>query len=312
MGTTYSIKVNIKNNYIEPGSLNIKIDSILMNFDSVFSTWNDESEISVFNKNLDTNKFLVSEDFKKVINESILISKKTDGYFDITLFDLMSFWGFGPKPYKQKIKLNQIDSILTFTGYNLLKLNGNILNKTHPHVKIDLNSIAKGYGVDKIFHYLVDQNYQDIFVEIGGEVRVAGKNPKGLLWKIGLEAPENRIKTKSSFAGIINLDDKSMATSGNYRNFINNEGEILGHTINPKTGYPVKSNVLSVTVISSSCMESDAWATALMAMDYSKALKILEEINDISIIWILEENDKRVIRTHGKPVLSSASYERLY
>ena len=311
MGTTYSIKLNVEDKILNPNDIKSKVDSVLNRFNTVFSTWDDESEISTFNKSLDTNGILISEDLKNVISKALSISHKTNGYFDITVFDLMSFWGFGPKPYNEPISLNRVDSILNFTGYELLKLDKNILTKKHPLLKIDLNSIAKGYGVDKIFNYLVKKNYKDIFVEIGGEVRVKGKNPKGLSWQIGIEDPIKYNFEKEPLIGIIELNDKSMATSGNYRNLIKYKNDVLGHTINPRKGLPVNSNILSVTVISNSCIASDAWATALMAMEYQSALKILEKTDDVNVLWVFNEMGKNYIRIHGDIVLLNEKYQIL-
>ena len=311
MGTTYSIKINVEDKILNTNDIKSKVDSVLNRFNKVFSTWDYDSEISLFNRALDTNGIIISEDLKNVINRSLSISNKTNGHFDITVFDLMSFWGFGPKPYKKPINLDRVDSILNYTGYKFLKLDKNILTKKHPLLKIDLNSIAKGYGVDKIFNYLVGQNFKDIFVEIGGEVRAIGKNPKRSFWKIGIEDPHENAKTKKSFAGIVELNNKSMATSGNYRNFIKYKNEVLGHTINPTTGYPVNSNISSVTVISNSCIVSDAWATALMAMEYQSALKVLENSNDVNVIWILNLNGEYYIKIYGDVTISNTTYKIL-
>ena len=311
MGTTYSIKLNIEDKNLDHDDLKKKVDSVLNRLNTVFSTWNDESEISIFNRSLDTNGILISEDFKNVINKSLLISNATHGYFDVTVFDLMSFWGFGPKPYGEPIKLERIDSILNFTGFNLLKLDNNNLTKKHPFLKIDLNSIAKGYGVDKIFNYLIEQNFKDVFVEIGGEVRARGYNPNGSFWKVGIEAPYEDVRTKEPLIGVIELNNKSMATSGNYRNFIEYKNNILGHTIDPRKGYPVNSNVLSVTVISNSGIISDAWATAIMAMEYESALKVLENTDNINVIWVLNVKGKKYIRVYGDVILSNEKYEIL-
>ena len=311
MGTTYSIKLNIEDKSLDHDDLKNKVDSVLNRLSTVFSTWDNESEISNFNRALDTDGILISEDFKNVINRALSISNATNGYFDVTVFDLMSFWGFGPKPYKEPIKLEKIDSILNFTGSEFLVLEKNILTKIHPFVKIDLNSIAKGYGVDKIFNYLVEQNFKDVFVEIGGEVRARGYNPKGSFWKIGIESPYEDVKTKDPFIGIIELNNKSMATSGNYRNFIKYKNKVLGHTIDPRKGYPVNSNILSVTVISDFGIVSDAWATAIMAMEYESALNILENTDNINVIWVLNVEGKNYIRVYGDVTLSNEKYEIL-
>ena len=154
-----------------------------------------------------------------------------------------------------------------------------------------MNAIAKGYAVDQVFQFLQSKGFTDLFVEIGGEVQCSGRNQLNKSWSIGIENPSGGNKSNKIFAGIIYLDGGAVATSGNYRNFVDLSGKILGHTINPNTGYPIQTNVLSVTVLSNSCMVSDAWATALMVMDYETGLEKVTENSDIKVVWILENKD---------------------
>ena len=147
--------------------------------------------------------------------------------------------------------------------------------KLNPKIKFDTNAIAKGYGVDQILNFIRGLRYKDVFVEIGGELRCSGKNQQNKFWRIGIDNPNIGDYPSKEFAGVIIIDNRSLATSGNYRNFVNIDGEIIGHTINPKLGKPIQTNVLSVTVLAESCMNADGWATALMTMDYEAGKEIV-------------------------------------
>ena len=155
---------------------------------------------------------------------------------------------------------------------------------------MDLNAIAKGYGVDKTFNLLNQKGFKNIFVEIGGEVKCSGKNIKNKNWSIGIEDPSDDGNYEKKISAIISVPNGAIATSGNYRNIVDLDGEILGHTINPQTGFPIQTDVLSVSVLSNSCMESDAWATALMAMNHQTGFAMVESQSNIDAVWILIDN----------------------
>jgi len=297
MGTTYSIKFSTFNDSLDSLRIANKVDSLLLNINNQMSTWNNDSEISKFNKWVSLEPYFVSNEFLEVLNTSLSISKKTNGYFDIAIFDLMSMWGFGPSPKQGTPKNNSIDSVLQFTGYENLNVNNDSISKLHKNAKIDLNAIAKGYAVDNIFEYLKSEGFKNIFVEIGGEVRFSSKIGKKINWSIGIENPPAKTGDNQKFASILNLRDKSVATSGNYRNFINLDGEIFGHTINPKTGLPIKTNVLSVTVIAESCMDADAWATALMVLNFREGYEMIKKVKGLDVMWITEnkQGDRQII-----------------
>ena len=186
----------------------------------------------------------------------------------------------------------------------------NTLIKTHPNVKLDLNAIAKGYAVDMVYKYLNTKDFDNIFVEIGGEVRSKGKNQNNTFWYIGIENPSGGNKKDIKLAAIIDLNAHAMATSGNYKNIVNIDGEILGHTINPRTGFPIQTNVLSVTVLSSSSMIADGWATALMVMDYQTGLDYIKYEKELEAIWIIEGKDgTRKIGHSPGVILRQAIYD---
>ena len=300
MGTTYNIKI-VTDKYINSDELKASIDSILVDFNLQMSTWDPKSEISTFNRWSSLDSFKVSKYFYIVVKEALAISEKSQGMFDITVFDLLSLWGFGPNPKSGIPEKNKIDSVLAYTGFQFLSAEKNSLIKKHKKTRIDLNAIAKGYGVDIIFNYVKYLGYENIFVEIGGEVRFSGHNRNLDKWSIGLENPPSSLGiAEEPFFGILKGESSAVATSANYRNFVDLDGTILGHTINPKTGFPVQTNVLSVSVVAETCMEADAWATALMSLSYEDGLKILDTFKNIGATWLLKTSEgTRVISKKG-------------
>ena len=301
MGTTYSMKI-VTDKSFNSEKIKGSVDSILTIFNKQMSTWDPESEISTFNRWNSPDSFKVSDYFYDVVEEALSISARSQGMFDITVFDLLSLWGFGPNPKSGIPGKDKIDSVLTYTGYQFLNAEKNSLIKKNKNTKIDLNAIAKGYGVDIIFNHIKSLGYENIFIEIGGEVRFAGQNKNLGKWSIGLEnPPSHSTNSEPPFFGVFQSESASIATSANYRNFVDIDGTILGHTINPKTGFPVQTNVLSVSVIAETCMKADAWATALMSLPFKDGLKILDNIKNIGVVWLLKTNDgKKVIFKKGE------------
>ena len=290
MGTTYLIKIITSGNDYEMESIEKSIDSLLIQLNKQMSTWDPESEISQFNNWNSQVPFAVSDDFLNVVKKSITISEDTGGLFDPTVFDLMSLWGFGPNPRSVFPDIEDVHRVLEHTGIRQFDITDSVLVKNNKLCKLDLNAIAKGYGVDKIFNLLNQKGFSNIFVEIGGEVKCSGKNIKNKNWSIGIEDPSADGNYQKKICAIISVANGAIATSGNYRNIVDLDGEILGHTINPQTGFPIQTDVLSVSVLSNSCMESDAWATALMAMNHKTGFAIVESKSNIDAVWILIDN----------------------
>ena len=288
MGTTFSIKIIPAGSYNNYQKLELGIDSVLEAVNQKMSTWDPNSELSKFNRIRSTDVIPVSAQLFEVIESGMTLSEKTDGAFDITVFELMGLWGFGPAPKKGMPTDEEIKKVLERTGWDQIRLLDNNIKKLNPKIKIDLNAIAKGYGVDQVFHYLSSLGYTDVFVEIGGEVRCSGKNHYNKFWSLGIEGPEHGASLDRDLAGVVILDDRAMATSGNYQNFVDFGGDVLGHTIDPKLGKPIITDVLSVTVLAESCMIADGWATALMTMDFETGKKLVHTEDDIDVIWIIE------------------------
>lgn len=286
-GTTYHIT------YIgNTKSLQTQIDSLLHIIDQSMSTYKANSLISKFNKS--DSGLVVDYLFLHVFNKSKQIYNETDGLFDPTVATLVEAWGFG-KNKNTNIDSTIIDSILQYVGLEKIELrNNNFLFKSTPNINLDFNAIAQGYSVDLIADLLEKNNIQNYMVELGGELKTKGKNIQGSEWKIGIDKP-NENNNERELLSIIELSDKALATSGNYRKFYIKDGKKYAHTINPKTGYPAENSLLSATVISEKCIDADAYATAFMVMGVEKSIEFIQSKKTISV-YLLYTNDKGEIK----------------
>ena len=291
MGTTYNVKI-IHSTAIENiDQVKFEIDSILVDFNNQMSTWIDDSEISIFNKTLSTEPFKISDEFFYVLEEGKVINQLTDGAFDFTVFSLAANWGFGPDSLViiDNPEDNKIRQILSYTGSDKIELDYPFIKKTNPHVQLDLNAIAKGYAVDLVYGWLQKSGFKNLFIEIGGEIRCSGFNKDGKNWVIGIDSPVEN--SRQSIFTTVQLQNTALATSGNYRNYLEREGQKINHSINPNTGKPVKTNVLSVSVKSENCLNADAWATALMIMTYDEGIEKINGLDEIEAFWILSDTN---------------------
>ena len=289
MGTTYSVKLVFKHTNDDNIRIKNSIDSLLFNLNQQMSTWIKESEISLFNENLSTEPQKISDDFFYVLEQGKIINQKTGGMFDYTIFPIMDLWGFGPTANKEKKIPNKsaIENVLRYVGMGNIQLNYPYIKKLHPKIQLDLNAIAKGYAVDKVHDWLALKGFSNIYVEIGGEVRCSGVNASNNKWLIGIDTPaENSFPGQKLFTNT-KLNNESLATSGNYRNFRSQNGKNINHTINPISGFPLETNVASVSVKADKCLTADAWATALMVLSYEAGMKKVEEDETIEALWIV-------------------------
>jgi thiamine biosynthesis lipoprotein len=284
MGTTYNIK------YLDEKGRNFKseIDAILINFSQCLSTYIPDSEISTFNYKTDSIRF-VQPYFYPVLKRSREIFEASEGAFDPTVMPLIRFWGFGPDKNEKMSQTGAIDSLVRLIGFQFLSFDELGVKKLKKNVQIDFNAIAQGYGVDVIGDFLKSKGVQDMMVEIGGEVLCKGKNEDGKWWTIGIENPQFEEKGGAEVQAIVQMDNKALATSGNYRKFYVKDGKRYAHTINPKTGYPVAHSLLSATVFASDAMSADAYATAMMVMGKDKAIELAQKQN-LEIFLVYDEN----------------------
>jgi len=268
-GTTYHIV------YYDQKERNFKaeIEEILKAFDASLSTYIPTSIISKIN----TNQPNVQVDayFITCFKKAKEIWKDTHGAFDPTVYPLVNAWGFGPGK-KLNVKQTQIDSILKFVGFEKIELQGNKVLKKDPRVSLDFNAFAQGYSVDVVAQFLSSKGLSSFLVEIGGEVYARGQKPNGKYWTVGIEKPMDNKESQNPFKVVVKLKNRSLATSGNYRKFIVENGVKYAHSINPKTGYPSKNNLLSASVFAADCITSDATATAIMVMGLEKGIAYLK------------------------------------
>ena len=269
-GTTYNIVFN-NSGKINPIELKTEIEKILYNFDMSLSLYQDSSILSKINRN---EKVVPDSFFVEVFNRSKEISPLTGGAFDVTVGPLVKAWGFGPDAQKNFSEAKR-DSLLKLVGMDKVEIRAGMIFKKDPRISLDFNAIAQGYSVDVISRYFDGLHIDSYLVEIGGEVRVKG-DKGGVLWRIGIDRPlDNNMIPGADLQAIISLKDRSLATSGNYRKFFVEDGIKYSHTIDPKTGYPAKNQLLSATIIAEDCTSADAIATACMVMGKEKTLEFL-------------------------------------
>ena len=280
-GTVYHVT------YQSDENLQKGIEAEMQKVDDALSTFNKQSIISRVNRN---EAVKLNDMFVDVFTLAERISKETEGAFDITVAPMVNVWGFGFKsgttPSRQVI-----DSLKTLVGYQKVKLQANRIVKQDPRTMLDCSAIAKGYGVDVVASYLKRQGIKNFMVEIGGEVVTCGVSESRLPWKIGVTKPlDDSLRQDQELQTVLNVTNKAMATSGNYRNFYYKSGKKYAHTIDPKTGYPVQHNILSATVIADNCATADAYATSFMVTGLAGAKKILEKHPELMVYFIYADD----------------------
>ena len=280
-GTSYNITYQSNDN------LKPEIEKALAEVDASLSPFNEKSVITHVNKN---EVVTLDDHFITVFRLSSEIYKDTEGAFDITVAPLVNAWGFG---FKNGITPNRhaIDSLMQFVGFDKVKLQDGKIIKTDDRLMLDCSAIAKGYGVDAVARLLKSKGIDNYMVEIGGEIVASGESPKGAPWRIGVSKPDDdSVSVSNEIQGIINISNRAMATSGNYRNFYYKGGKKYAHTIDPKTGCPVQHSILSATVVSDECAKADAYATAFMVMGLDKAKAVLARHKDLMAYFIYSDD----------------------
>lgn len=284
-GTTYGIQYFDK----EPNAkLERAVDSTYKVINESLSTYLPNSIISKINHNQEV---VVDDLFAKVFEASNVVFTETNGRFDPTIGALVNLWDFGPEGPTQEVDSTLVRELMSHVGFNFLQLNGYILQKPHESVFIDFNAIAKGFAVDQIAELLSRFGYKDYLVEIGGEIRTSGMNQsKNATWKIGVDKPN--FEGNQTVITAIELDNSSMATSGVYRHFkVNEQGERYAHIIDSKTGFPSRTDILSVSVIAKECALADGYATAIQSMNSAEAEAFLIVHPKLKVMLIIGKQD---------------------
>lgn len=272
-----------------------EVDSILLKIDSSMSLYKSYSLISRFNTS--TENISLDTHFSAVMRKSFEIYKDTRGKFDVTVAPLVQAWGFGPKPITVFPDSAKIRELLKNVGMNYLELRGNVLIRKKPGIQIDLNGIAQGYSVDVVAGYLIQKGITSFVVEIGGEIRMKGPKPDGSAGRIGIEGPALNENTEPQIRHVISFNDGAVTTSGNYRKYLKAGGKKISHLIDPKTGYPLDNQLISVTIYAKDAITADGYDNAVMAMTVEEALAFVSARKNMEAYLIYHRKDGSVTDT---------------
>ncbi len=284
-GTTFQIR------YIAQPKVNYEtsFDSLFKIVDQSMSIYNRNSFISALNRG-DSN-FIPDPVFRTIWQRAFEIAEETGGSFDPTVEPLVNLWGSGPE-LKKMVDSATVDSILNYVGYQKVQYSNDTIVLPYAYT-LNFNAIAQGHTVDLIAKFLESEKVKHYMIEIGGEIKTKGQNIDGKTWRIGIHKPNKEIDESHPFQTIIALKDAALATSGNYRKFwvCEESGIKYSHIINPKTGFPIWNHLLSVSVISSSCMDADAYATACMVMGTKRATQFIENKKELEAYLVYTDED---------------------
>ncbi|SMP25689.1 FAD:protein FMN transferase [Shimia sagamensis] len=278
MGTSYTVVAVEPPGGLDEGGLKAAIDAVLADIDQKMSNWNPVSEISQINALSADTPHTLSADMLTLLNAANGVHKNSDGQFDLTLGPLIDLWGFGAqKPTSRIPSDSDVTEAMHSVGQtNTVLLEGSTLTKSRDGTQMYLSAIGKGYGVDRLGDALRALGVTDFMVEIGGDIITSGQNAEGMPWQIAIETPDAR---QRSFLKVLGVSNLGMATSGDYRNYFEQEGVRYSHIIDAQTGRPVTHPTASVTVLTQNAMLADAWATALLVLGKDRGMEIAERQN---------------------------------
>ena len=285
MGTYYEVTYGDK----EERNLQSGVDSLLKAFNQSLSTYIPSSEISRFN--VETLLKYESPFFYPVLKRSREIYEETHGAFDPTVGPLVNAWGFGPDGVESSPSTKVLDSLKQLVNFDSIFFDSLAVCKMLPGMKLDFSAIAKGYGTDVVADYLHSKGLKNIYVNIGGEVRTYGQHPSGRPWRTGINTPSTNTNEQNQAQAIMEITDRAVATSGNYRNYYERDGKLYSHTISPYTGQPVRHSLLSATVVAPDCMTADAYATAFMVVGLDSAKQLLQQQPEIEAYLIYSDGE---------------------
>lgn len=283
-GTYYAITYfSDSNENLQP-----EVDSLLKQFDRSVSAYVPTSVLSRLNNN-DTTA-VADEIFETVFNRSMEVSDLTGGNFDITVGPLVNAWGFG---FSKRESMNQakVDSLLPLVGYRKVKLLHGKLIKADSRMRVDFDAIAQGYSSDWLAQFFEKKGIHNYLIDVGGEVLGRGAKPDGKMWSVGIEIPASNAGDERKIQAILALKDCAISTSGSYRKYYEEQGTRYSHTIDPFNGYPVKHNLLSVSVVAADCMTADAYATAFMVMGLEKSKEFLAKSPELEVYFISDDQN---------------------
>ena len=312
MGTRYHVTWLSASGQPDREAVRAAVEGALESVNASMSTYRDDSEITAFNRAPAGQWVSVSEDFMAVFNMARRVSEASGGAYDVSVGPLVDLWGFGPdgKPGADRVpSVAAIAEARRGVGQGALRVDPKrgALLKEAPR-ELDFSSIAKGYGVDKVAGRLAELGIGNYLVEIGGEIRAAGVSHRGTPWRVAIERPGPFLSAATFGAAspaplaTLELSDRAVATSGDYRNFFEVDGHRYSHSIDPRTGWPVAHNLVSVTVLHESAALADAWATALTILGPTEAMRVAAD-NGLAVYLVsatggdLQEGDLQVQKT---------------
>lgn len=300
MGTGYQVTARC------PDDQSLRIDAVLESVNDAMSTYRPESALSRFNAAAPDGWHEVPAALALVVDAALQLSRESAGAFDVTVGPLVNLWGFGPEMHTRPPTADEVAERVAGVGFTELdvRLDPPALRKRAPRY-VDLSAIAKGHGVDRVAEALLDAGCDALLVDIGGEVRVAGRNPRGERWRVGVEVPDPG--SAGGIQRIVELQDGSIATSGDYRNFmVDAAGEVVSHTLDPRTGYPVRHGLASVSVLHDSAMWADGYATLLTVMGPEAGVAFAQErgLSTLFVIRAAEGFQERYTGTFETALIS--------
>ncbi len=293
LGTTWSVQL-IGEDLPDSAVVRSLVDAQLGEVDEQMSTWRRDSELSRFNATQGTEPMVLSAEHASVLRSALEVHEASGGAFDITVRPLLRRWGFGsgssaPESAPDEAELQALRDIV---GSDKLTLDDETpsLSKSAAQVEVDLSAIAKGFAVDEVSRALLGAGHANHLVEIGGEIQARGTNSKGQPWRLGVETPDASSPLSRSVETVVPLSDQAMATSGDYRDYREVDGIRVSHTIDPRTGLPIRHGLASVTVLHESCTLADAWATALNVLGPDEGLTVAER-EGLSALLLVRQSD---------------------
>jgi len=305
MGTTFNVIVVEPPETLVTDTLESELIAELQTVDLLASTWRDDSELTAFNLDLSIDWIPVSKDFCALLESALEVSEATGGAFDLTIGPLINLWGFGPDgQIVEPPSIADIAAAQHRVGFDLLEADctERLVRKDVADLYVDLSGWAKGYAVDQIAELLDVRGIENYLVEIGGELRVKGQNREGEKWAIGIEAPSTSARVPQA---ILHVTDTSVATSGDYRNYFEHEGQRFSHTIDARTGRPVSHDLAAVTVVNASTAYADAMATALLVLGPDDGPELARELDIAGYFLVRNRTEIREITTPGFDRLSA-------
>ncbi len=292
MGTTYHITIQCE----DPAVLQNSIDSILADFNFSMSAYIDSSTLTFVNQADSAYCFTTTDDpyFLPIFNKAREVWQRSEGYFNPAIAPLVNYYGFG---YKEKKKLQAVDSVkvkelLSLTHFDSIIMQSDsagkiCVQKLKKGMMLDFNSLSPGYAVDVLAAFFESRGMRNFMIELGGEIRALGVNTESKEWVIGINTPSPNAK-ETDIELPLQISNKSLATSGNYRNSYESKGQRFAHIINPVNGMSEPSDILSATVIADDCMSADAWATAFMVMGMQKSLELAKQLKGVHACFIYD------------------------